>query len=144
MRRFICHAVLVGTLAIPLAGCDNTDESIPTTPTPPTMVTTQLTGSLTVNGAETKTFAVGASGSVTALLRAVARQDEQSETITVGMSLGTWNGVNCQVVLTNDNAAQGATVIGNVSGVGTLCVRLQDVGRLTGPINYTVEVTHPQ
>lgn len=149
MRRSMYHALLVTALAVTLAGCDNDDESLPTEPTPPTTVTTQLTGSLTVNGAETKTFNVGASGTVTATITALARQGDppaggETETLVVGLGLGTWNGSSCQVLLAKDDALQGSTVIGAVGGVGTLCVRMIDVGRLPAPVTYTVDVVHPQ
>lgn len=137
--------VAVGLL---LAGCDNLDESIPTNPDPPPVVTTSLTGSITVNGAETKAFGVSAAGQVTATLKTVANQVAEGEepdptVVTVGMALGTVNisGV-CTLVLTNDSAVQGTAIVGNVQGLGALCVRIYDTGKLTKSITYAVDVTH--
>jgi hypothetical protein len=144
MRRALCHAVLVLSLAFAGTACDNVDESIPTNPTPPTSITDTLSGSLTVNGAETKTFTVTASGLVTATLKETKPQGSETAdaTLAVGLSLGTWNGATCKVELTNDNALAGTSVIGQVAGIGTLCIRVFDVGKLAGPIDYTVDVVH--
>ena len=122
MRRVLCHSVVVLCLAFAGVACDNVDESIPTNPTPPTSITETLTGAITVNGAETKTFTVTASGLVTVTLKSVTPQGSETAdaTIAVGLGLGTWNGANCQTVLSNDNALTGTTVIGQVSGIGTL------------------------
>ena len=145
MRRSLYHTALVLALAFFGAGCDNIDESIPTTPTtPPTSITDTLTGSITVNGAETKTFNVTLSGLVTATLRTIAPTGSETgdATIMVGLGLGTWNGSSCQVVIAKDDSLQGTSVVGQVAGIGTLCVRVYDVGKLTGAIDYTVDVVH--
>jgi hypothetical protein len=147
MRRTLLHAALAVTLAAGLAGCDNIDES-PFTPQPPNYVTTTIQGAVALRGAETKTFDVTPTGqtvTVTATLTAVTRQDEQEpdEPIVVGLALGTWNGAICQVVLVNDSAFAGTTIVGSVTGFGTLCVRVYDTGRLNTSINYSINVVHP-
>jgi hypothetical protein len=145
--RALYRVAGVFALGLLLAGCDNVDESIPTTPDPPT-VTTSLTGGISVNGAETKAFGVSAPGAVNATLTSVAFQVEEGAEpdptpVTVGMALGTISlGGNCTVVITNDNAVQGTSLPGNVQGSGALCVRIYDTGKLTKPITYTVTVTH--
>jgi hypothetical protein len=148
MRRSLLHGSLAVLLATSLAGCDNIDESLITNPGPPPMITTTLAGALALRGAETRTFEViptGQTVSITATITAITRQDEQEPAapIVVGMALGTWNGATCQVVLVNDNAFVGTTIVGSVSGYGMLCVRIYDVGRLEAPVNYSVDVVHP-
>ena len=61
----------------------------------------------------------------------------------VGLSLGTWNGTSCQIVLANDKATQAAVVIGTASSAGSLCVRVYDVGNVADPITYEIQVVHP-
>jgi hypothetical protein len=68
---------------------------------------------------------------------------EPDSSLVVGLSLGTWNGQVCQIVLANDSATQGTVITGAVSSFGSLCVRIYDVGNLTGPINYEITVVHP-
>ena len=130
-------AVILPVLA--MIGCDN-PGTVPVAPTTPGVSTTEsFSGSISVNGAVTYQFTSSSRGTVTATLTTVG----PDATLVIGVSLGTWNGTSCQVLLANDAAAQGATVLGTVSGVGNLCLRVYDVGKLTGPATYTVDVTHP-
>ena len=120
------------------AACD--DNTTTTTPTTPGATTSEsFTGTVTVNGAVTHQFAATQRGTVTATLNTINPDASQ----TVGISLGTWNGTACQVIIANDQAVVGSSVLGTVSGVGNLCVRVYDVGKLTQSENYRVDVTHP-
>ena len=134
-RRVLGTLLLVAALAA--AGCDNDIENA-TQPTPPAPTTTDtFTGTININGAQTHTFVVTASGLVNATLT------EAPEGVVVGLMLGTWNGAACATSIANDNAVKGNAVVGSATGVGTLCVRIHDVGKLTGPIAYTLTVEHP-
>lgn len=136
-RKF--HGALLLAAALLAAGCDNVVENS-TTPTAPAPTTTDtFTGSLTVNGAQTHTFNVVAGGVVTATLSEVTPDN----TIAVGLLLGTWNGVSCTTVLSNNNTLQGNALVGNVTGLGTLCARIHDVGKLTAALDYKLTVVHP-
>jgi hypothetical protein len=111
----------IALMALGTTACDSGDDTTPTTPTIPTPnVTETFAGSINVNGAATFTFPTSAAGQVTANSAALRRQ---------ALSRSPWHSapgtVNCQVVLTNDRASQGGTLIGSVSGAGTLCVRSQ-------------------
>jgi hypothetical protein len=124
--------------AIGLAACDNTVVDNPTTPTPPTTVTDTFTGTIGVNAGASHAFAVSSGGTVTATLTAITPDDSVSS-----LSLGTWNGAACQIILVNDNTLQGNSIVGTVSSIGTLCVRIADTGKLVGPTDYTITVVHP-
>lgn len=121
-----------------LAACDNTPNDTVTPTTPTTTVTETFTGTINPNGAATHSFIVSAGGTVTATLTTITPEDSVA-----GLSLGTWNGVICQIVLANDNAVLGNVVPGTVSSLGTLCVRINDTGKLTGATDYTITVVHP-
>lgn len=121
-----------------LAACDNTPNDTVTPTTPTTTVTETFTGTINPNGAATHSFIVSAGGTVTATLTTITPEDSVA-----GLSLGTWNGVICQVVLANDNAVLGNVVTGTVSSLGTLCVRINDTGKLTGATDYTITVVYP-
>ena len=138
-RRLVLIPALA-VLALGGAGCDNGDDTTedPTT-TPSPTITETFAGSITTNGAATFTFPTTASGSVTATLRSLT----PVTTIQVSLALGTWNGVSCQIVLTNDRAGQGGSITGNVSGAGTLCVRISDIGQISGTTTFEVVVVHP-
>lgn len=136
-RKFLAIMLLAGALVT--AGCDNEVENA-TGPAPPNPTTTDtFTGSINVNGAQTHTFPVVASGSVTLTLSEVL----PDPAIAVGLTLGTWNGISCASVIANDNAIQGNAVIGGVTGAGTLCARIHDVGKLTESLDYRLTVVHP-
>ena len=62
----------------------------------------------------------------------------------IGMSLGTWTGSACQVVIDNSNAAQSAIITGTVTAAAALCARVYDAhGTITNPADFTITVGHP-
>jgi hypothetical protein len=128
--------------AFSVSACSTNPFPTPTdTSIPATEVTETFDGQLTVNGAVAHPFAVQRSGTVTLRLLALDPSDA-----TIGLSLGTWN-ANANVCaltpnLANDSAGGGATVIGTASVPGSFCARVYDVGRLSGPTLYTLNVTH--
>ena len=127
-------------MAIICAGAAGCDDETPTSPNPPPAnVTETFTGTIAQNGAQTHQFSTVSSGTVTATLKTLAPDNA----LVVGFSLGNWNGTACQIVLANDAATAGAVLNGTVSAAGNLCLRVHDVGNLTTPAAYTVEVVHP-
>ena len=131
-------ALLLMLAAGGAAACQNDVTSVPTTPAAPTTTDT-FNGTVTVNGAVTHVFSSTQRGTVAATLTTMDPDASQ----TVGVSLGTWNGSSCQIIIANDQAIVGASVAGTVSGVGNLCVRVYDVGKLNRSENYSVQVSHP-
>ena len=139
MQRVVLGiAVLAAFVAV--AGCDNELENqTPTTPAPTT--TDTFTGTIGINGAMSHTFSVVAAGTVTATLTEVT----PDSTAVVGFALGRWNASSsfCEQIIPKDDAVQGQILSGNAAGVGTLCARIYDTGKLTAPLNYTLTVVHP-
>jgi hypothetical protein len=128
--------LLAVVFALGAAGCRSTTT---TTPTPtPTPITDTFLGTLTVNGGVTHQFATGRSGAVQETLTALS----PDSAVVLGISLGTWNGNSCQVVLAKDNATLGSIVLGSASSAGTLCARVYDVGNLTAPASYELTIVH--
>jgi len=123
--------------------CSNSGLNTPTTPSPttPVAITETFDGTLTVNGAATHPFAAQRSGNVTAQLTLLG-PDTPDAVTTVGLSLGTWNGVSCQTVIANDNAVLNSSVIGVAQSAANFCVRIYDVGKLTAAVPYSIVVTH--
>jgi hypothetical protein len=149
MRRSIGRTVLRGAMAAMVAvallmagACGDDNNTTPTTPTTPIVsetVTETFSGDLKVNGAATHVFLVSRVGTVTIQLTAI----DPAGSPVFGVSLGTWNGTACQVVIANDAAALNATVTGNVTAATSLCARVYDAGKLTDPLTYTITVVHP-
>jgi uncharacterized protein (DUF2141 family) len=80
------------------------------------------------------------SGSVSASIASLA----PDATVTIGLSLGTWNGSSCSTVISNDSATVGTTVNGAADREGRLCVRVYDAnGKLPQPTDFELTVVHP-
>ncbi|MGD9904900.1 MAG: hypothetical protein AB7U83_15655 [Vicinamibacterales bacterium] len=142
MRRVTLACTLL--LSLIAAGCGDNDDNTDTgsTPTEPSdTVTDTFSGTLTRNGGTSHPFPVisAAGGDVVATLRSVS---PDSSTV-LGMALGTWNGTSCQAVIANDRAVVSASILGRATSVGTLCLRIYDVGTVVEPQDYEVEVVHP-
>jgi len=138
MSRFITAASLLALVLSAAAGCgDDNTPTTPTEPTPPT-VTETFGGTVNRNGAVTHNFTVSRSGLLTATLTTLA----PDSALVIGVSLGTWNGTTCQIVLANDRATQGSVVTGNGGSAGNFCVRVYDVGNIGSAVEYTVTVVH--
>lgn len=132
--------LLIAALAVTASACSGLIDEFPTTPDP-VFTTDTFTGTLTMNGSATHPVFTGATGEVVATLTALGDPPPES----VGFSMGTLSlsGV-CNVVLRNDAAVVNSRLTGTVSTLqGSLCVSVYDVGKLTGPVNYTFTVSHP-
>lgn len=140
MRRVtFLPLTLMAVLTLASMACDS-GENTPTTPTTPgPTITETFAGTVTQNGAATFTFNTSVSGIVTATLKSIG----PVTTAQVGLALGTWNGVSCAVVLTNDRITTGLAVTGQVNAAGSLCVRIYDVGQLTETSTFEIVVVHP-
>ncbi|HYE85264.1 MAG TPA: hypothetical protein VEA16_02825 [Vicinamibacterales bacterium] len=128
-------------LSLPLLmGCDGELDNFPTTPDP-VIVTDVFSGTLTINGAQTHNVFTNATGAVTATITSLGEEAPEK----VGLSMGTLSATGtCTVVLHNDNAVVSSSLNGTVSTlVGSLCVRIFDVGKLTKPVDYSITVSHP-
>jgi hypothetical protein len=138
MRRRSVRVLVLLTFLTGSVACG--DDETPTEPTQPTRPTTTETfsGTLTVNGAVTHPFTATGSGQMTLRLTTLSPDSAAR----VGLSLGTFTGTTCQIVLANDNASQGAIVVGNAGAAGNFCARVYDVGQLGAPTEYTITVEH--
>jgi hypothetical protein len=139
MRRSIApRVVLAALVALAAWACDSGNTVIPTAPTP-NYVTSTFEGTLTVNGAQTFSFPAVTAGTVKSTLTSLGPDSG----LEIGMSLGTWSGSVCTLVVTDDSVAQGATVTATSSAGGALCVRVYDVGQLVAPLPFLLTVVHP-
>jgi hypothetical protein len=134
----ILRSILVVGAAFAAAACGSNNITNPTPGTPPVSVTETVSNTVTVNGAHTEPFTVSTIGTVTAKITALSPDD----TVTVGLSLGTWNGATCTLIVTNDAAVLNTAVTGTAQTVGQFCARIYDVGKLTAATDYTIEITH--
>ena len=143
MRRLLPGILLIA-LATTLAGCGSCNNTTVTTPTTTTTttptVTETFTGTLNMNGGATFPFTATAAGTITLTLTSVSGD----ATLPIGLSLGTWTGSACQIVIANDAATQTAVVTGTVTSAASLCARVYDTGKVTATaVNVTVTIAHP-
>jgi hypothetical protein len=139
MPRSIQTCAFLVLLALGSAACASDDPiTTPDDVTPPPTLTETFTETLTVNGGKTFPFVANRAGTVTARYTALAPDD----TVTVGLSLGTWNGSTCQIIIANDAAKLNVSVVGTAQQTGQFCARVYDVGLLTAPTDFTIELTH--
>jgi len=138
MLRSTVLTSLLAAAALTTAACGDDDPVGPSLPTP-IAITETFSDTLNPNGGRTHPFATERAGEVIAVLTSLAPNAEG----TIGLSLGTWNGSSCQIIIAKDNATIAAgTVIGSATGTGAFCVRIYDVGQLTQSADYTVTVQH--
>jgi hypothetical protein len=156
MRRFVRAAQVAPVLfaLVLAAGCGSGAEDTPTTPTPvDNTVTEHFSGNVGANQARVHAFASG-SGAMTATITSVrypghaddADNGTNGSATTVGIAIGLWDGASCQLVITNDAAKEGITLVGQASAPGNFCVRIADNGALTAPatVDYNLDVFHRQ
>jgi len=126
-------------VALLVSGCGNNDSVVAPPPTDTTKVDT-FSGTLSLNGGTSYPFTVTATGDITAQITTLT----PDSTLPVGLSLGTWNGSICQIVLDHSSAVQGQVVVGVASAPGDFCVRIYDAGgTVVQPQTYTIDVFHP-
>ena len=139
MRRSPVVLGCILAAALIAAGCDNGPDTVPT-PTPTNPVTETFSGTVNLNGAVTHSFTASAAGTTTATISALTPDGS-----VIGFQMGTWNGVTCTAVVSNDLATISSALTGNTQSSASLCVRLHDPnGVLTSnPVAYSVTVSHP-
>lgn len=143
MRRLIIRSCSLWAVLFALTawGCGKSSTAATTAVTPTAVsVSEEFTGTLNINGGASFPFVAQAAGLITATLTTLG----PDSTLSVGLSLGTWNGTSCAVAsIHNDNAGQGSSIIGQATGTGSLCTRVYDVGKISESIAYTITVVHP-
>lgn len=136
MRRelTLCTFLLATTMA---AACSSNPVTTPSNEPAPTVIAEVFSGTVTVNGARTHPFSVDRAGTVSARLTTLSDPAAR-----VGLSLGTWNGVSCAIIIANDDAPVGTSTLGTAQATGQFCVRIYDVGLLTAAVDYVIDVSH--
>ena len=136
----------VGQLALltVLAGCGSSNTSTGTLPTTlPTVLTETFSGTLVKNSAYTHPFTVSDAGDVSIfVLISADTQNPDNNAVPVGVSLGTWNGNTCSIVIAKDNVLPGDTLSGRATAAGNLCVRVYDIGFVPSGLSYELLIDH--
>jgi hypothetical protein len=140
MSTKLFPAVILAIALGQVSCSEDINPAIPSQPSNP--VTETFTGTLTLNGGVTHPFSVTSSGAIRASIASLA----PDSTVTIGLSLGTWNGTaeTCATVISNDHATVGTAIVGAADREGRLCVRVYDAaGTLPQPTDYELTVVRP-
>ena len=106
----------------------------------PIQVTEEFTGTLTLNGAISTASIAQTAGRSAAEITAI---DPAGSFI--GFQLGTWSGVVCTAVLSNDAGTLSSVLQATTQSSASLCVRLHDPNGILvdKTVTYKVKVVHP-
>jgi hypothetical protein len=140
MSTKLFPAVILAIALGHVACSEDINPAVPSQPSNP--VTETFTGTLTQHGGKTHPFSVASAGALRASIVSLA----PDSTVTIGLSLGTWNGTaeTCATVISNDNASVGTAIVGAADREGRLCVRVYDAaGTLPQSTDYELAVVRP-
>ena len=147
MLRMLARSIALLALAVlSTSACsDNTlSQLAAASQTTTTPQTDTFTGTLSQNGAFTHIFTIQTLGAVMVTIINLSPNTSQL----VGLSLGVWTGSACSTSpatggSASDVATTGTSITLNATAAGNLCARLYDVGFVTQPVLYTMQITHP-
>ena len=150
MRRPIRRALLLMPSLGMTAACGSNNTTTPVGPTTvPTVLQETFSGTLTKNAAFTHPFVVNNGGDVSVFLLSSTDPAHPDNAIPIGVSLGTWNGTSCSIVIAQDNMTPSSAdaptqgfLKGQATSAGNLCVRVYDVGFVPGSSNYELLIDH--
>jgi hypothetical protein len=132
---------VVAACALGAAACGgNSTSGTISTPTV-TRTTDTFSGTVQVGGSAFHSFPVSQTGTIDVDLTAAS----PPASVAMGIAIGTPGEAGCTPLA----GASGTVVAGptpqltGLTTAGTLCVQIRDVGQATGPVAYTVTVTHP-
>jgi len=137
VRRLLSVGLCISVVVLGTVACGNDLTSLESTPSQ--IITESFTGTLNPNGGTTHPFLATGRGAVQATLTAIG----EDNTAVVGLSLGNWTGIACNVSAANDNAIATMPLTATVSAAGQLCARVYDTKGLTAATSYTLQVIHP-
>ncbi|HET9371464.1 MAG TPA: hypothetical protein VFO19_14490 [Vicinamibacterales bacterium] len=126
-----------GAVALALAIVTAACGSNPTAPSQP--VTESLGGSLATGNANYHTFTTKGSGDLSLTLNSI----DPTASVTVGVGLGTVSNGACTLQFVNEGFIVGAVWSNTITGAGTYCVAIYDIGQLTQTVTYSMTLVHP-
>lgn len=134
-----CAAAALALCAV-ACGDKNASSTSPTvTPAAPT-VTERYVGTLSVGGSGFYSFSVPQYGTVNATLTSVTGA---SESAVLGLGLGVPSGFGCSTRTTTSTGPGADAQVTDTYDPGIYCVRVYDVGNLTGSATFDVTIAHP-
>lgn len=141
---FRALALLVFLAAV-TAGCGNNDTT--TTPTATTPLRSSETFGATLNPGQSQfySFSTVSPGTTDVTLISIRPAGSVSVTLSpvVGLGLGTPQATDCALSSAINTAPGLKAQISVATNISTYCVKIADIGSLTGAVDYTIRVVHP-
>jgi hypothetical protein len=139
-----CDAGLYGIaviVCVVAGGCSGNDTTAPTTPSAATRTTDRFTGTVLVGGSDFHSFPITATGSIDVTLTAAT----PPATVVMGIGIGIVVDGKCSEMpgAATQTAAGASVQLSGIVSPGTLCVDVRDLGAASGPVTYSLTVTHP-
>jgi hypothetical protein len=128
-------------LAFWSAGCGNSQSTTAPSTTTTSPTTDTFASIVYMGGAVTRSFTVSQAGTVSATLVSAA----PPSTIVVGLGVGIplLNGTGCLLNRSVNTAAGPAARVETAVDPGVYCVQIFDVGNITAPVSFTIDIVHP-
>jgi len=136
---------LLALMAVIAAGCG--DNATPTTPTTTTELRSNETFGATLNIGQSQfySFTTISPGTTDITLISVRPTGSLSTTLSpvVGLGLGTPQATDCALSSATNTMPGLKAQVTVATNVSTYCVKIADIGNLTGAVDYTIRVVHP-
>jgi hypothetical protein len=136
---------LVVFMAAVTAGCGN--NNTPTTPTTTSELRNTETFGATLNVGQSQfySFTTISPGTTDVTLISIRPTGNVSATLSpvVGLGLGTPQATDCALSSATTAAPGLKSQVSVATNISTYCVKIADVGNLTGAVDYTIRVVHP-
>jgi hypothetical protein len=136
---------LLAFTAVMAAGCGN--DATPTTPTTTSDLRSSETFGATLNLGQSQfySFTTISPGTTEITLISIRPAGSVSATLSpvVGLGLGTPQATDCALSSATNTAPALKAQVSAATNISTYCVKIADIGNLTGAVDYTIRVLHP-
>jgi hypothetical protein len=137
--------VLVAFSAVMAASCGNSDTTTTPTTTTDTRTNEIVANTLNVGQSQFYSFSTLTQGQTDITLVSLRPTGSVNVTLspTVGLGLGTPQGTDCALSNATNTTPALTAQLSVATNVSTYCVKIADIGNLTGAVDYTIRVLHP-
>ena len=136
---------LLAFMAVMAAGCG--DNSTTTTPTTTSELRGNETFGATLNPGQSQfySFTTISPGTTEITLISIRPTGSMSTTLSpvVGLGLGTPQATDCALSSATNTTPGLKAQVSVATNISTYCVKIADIGNLTGAVDYTIRVLHP-
>jgi hypothetical protein len=137
--------VLLLLSGVAAASCGNSNTT--TSPTSTSVARNNETFGATLNVGQSQfySFTTISPGTTDVTLVSIRLSGNVAATLSpvVGLGLGTPQGTDCALSNATNTTPGLKTQLSVATNVSTYCVKIADIGNLTGAVDYTIRVVHP-